>query len=240
MFDEHYAKIKSQAIAGYPQECVWLITNAGCRKARNIADEPEKTFRVSKAAMIKAQADGLLAVVHSHPDFPDCPSESDMRGQINTGVPWGIIATNGNECTPIIWWGDGVALAPLVGRGFRHGVTDCYSIIRDYYQLERGITLPEFPRNWEWWMQGGDLYSCGFKGAGFVPIDARDAREGDVWIAQLRSPVPNHGGVLLDRGLALHHPSSHLPVDPSRLSVREPIARWQSHVVLWLRYQGAQ
>jgi cell wall-associated NlpC family hydrolase len=239
MFEQYHEQIAAQALAGYPLECVWLITGAGCRQVDNVAGDPRATFRIARADMLQAQAEGLLAVVHSHPDTPDRPSAADMRGQLATGVPWGIIATDGAVCTPITWWGDGVPVPPLVGRGFRHGVTDCYSIIRDYYRLERGVTLPEYPRDWEWWEQGGNLYQQGFAAAGFVPIAGSQAAPGDVWIAQLRSPVPNHGGVLLERGLALHHPSSHQPVDPSRLSVREPIARWQAHIVLWLRYQGA-
>lgn len=238
MFERYHQQITAEARTGYPQECVWLITRTGCRRVPNIAEQPEQTFRIARRDMLRAQAEGLLAVVHSHPDYPDCPSEADMQGQVNTGVPWGIIATDGTSCTPIAWWGEGVAVPPLVGRGFRHGITDCYSIIRDYYRTERGVTLPEYPRSWQWWDNGKDLYSEGFRAAGFVPIDASKVQPGDVWISQLRSPVPNHGGVLLERGLALHHPSAHLPVDPSRLSVREPIARWQSHIVLWLRYQG--
>ncbi|MFP2768023.1 Mov34/MPN/PAD-1 family protein [Oceanisphaera sp. KMM 10153] len=238
MFEQYHEQITAEALAGYPLECVWLITVSDCRQVANVADEPEKTFRIAKRDLLKAQKEGLLAVVHSHPNYPDCPSEADMRGQINTGVPWGIIATDGTGCTPIAWWGKGVDVPPLVGRGFRHGITDCYALIRDYYRTERGVTLPEYPRNWEWWLNGDDLYGEGFRSAGFVPIDARQAQPGDVWIAQVRSPVPNHGGVLLERGLALHHPCASNPVDPTRLSVREPIARWLPHIALWLRYEG--
>jgi proteasome lid subunit RPN8/RPN11 len=238
MFDEYREQIRREALAAYPREAVWLITPGECRQVENIASEPTKTFRVSKRDMAAAMARGLLAVVHSHPDYPACPSAADMRGQEASGAPWGIVATNGETATDIVWFGDQVERSPLIGRGFRHGVTDCYALIRDYYRSELGIDLIEFPRDWEWWLNGGDLYRDGIKPAGFRVIEQHEAKPGDMWIAQLRSPVPNHGGVLLEHGLGLHHPSAREPVDPSRLSVREPLARWLPYITIWLRHES--
>src|SRR5699024_4319957 len=119
------------------------------------------------------------------------PSAADMRGQINTGVAWGIVATDGERCAGLAWWGDGVERAPLIGRGFVHGVTDCYALVRDYYAIELGIALPDYPRDWEWWHKGGNLYLEGVASAGFARIEADDAQPGDMWFAQLRSPVPS-------------------------------------------------
>lgn len=235
MLDQHSKQIQSASIAAFPLEAVFLITEAGCKQVKNIAPEPTRTFAVSKRDMSAAVSRGLLAVVHSHPGYPDCPSEADMRGQLASGVPWGIVATDGGSATPIRWWGHGQR-QPLVGRSFCHGVTDCYALIRDYYSLELEIELPEFPRNWEWWLNGKDLYRDGFKDAGFRVIEHKDTQPGDMWFAQLRSDVPNHGGVLLENGLCLHHPSARNPVDPARLSRREPVGRWLPHITHWLRH----
>lgn len=237
MFEQHTAQLQAEAIAAYPHEAVWLITPGECRRVKNVAPEPESTFRVGKRALASAQQRGLLAVVHSHPNFPACPSAADMRGQLASGVPWGVVSTDGESATDVAWWGDSIEPPPLVGRGFRHGVTDCYSLIRDYYRVELGIVLPEYARDWEWWLGGEDFYRREFESAGFHLIEERDARPGDVWVAQLRSKVPNHGGILLDGGLGLHHPSSRLPVDPSHLSRREPLARWRHHITHWLRHE---
>lgn len=238
MFKEYEDKIKAEAIKSYPEEAVWLITNSGCKKVKNISPTPTKTFKVSKQEMGKAIASGLLAVVHSHPDYPDCPSESDMKGQIASGVPWGVVATNGEITTDIRWWGENIERKPLIGRGFCHGINDCYGLIRDYYRQELGISLVDFPRDWEWWLNGKDLYQDGIVPAGFRKIEQAEATVGDMWIAQVRSPVPNHGGILLENGLALHHPCGNNPVDPTRLSIREPIGRWLPHITLWLRHNS--
>ena len=233
-----FSKIKQEAIAAYPNEAVWLVTKKGILAVKNIAKEPSKTFRVAKADMTKAVRLGLDAIIHSHPDFPHCPSASDMQSQINSGVPWGIISTDGQSATDIVWWGDQIEPPPLLERTFRHGITDCYSLIRDYYRLEVGIFLPEFPRGWQWWLQGGDLYSEGFEKAGFRVIDVSEAQEGDVWLAQLRSDVFNHGGIYVGSGLMLHHPSSNKPVDSTQIARREPIERWLPHINLWLRHES--
>ncbi|SES12696.1 Proteasome lid subunit RPN8/RPN11, contains Jab1/MPN metalloenzyme (JAMM) motif [Vreelandella subterranea] len=238
MFYEYHEQLRAEAIAAYPNEAVWLITPGECRRVKNVSTEPTLTFRVGKRAMASAMQRGLLAIAHSHPDFPACPSAADMRGQISSGVPWGIVSTDGETAAEPIWWGEGIERPPLIGRGFRHGIADCYSLIRDYYLLELGIDLPEFPRDWEWWHKGEDLYRDGFKKAGFRVIEASEAKAGDVWLAQLRSKVPSHGGVLLDGGLGLHHPSTTNAVDASRISRREPLARWQHHITHWLRHEA--
>ncbi|MDT8894173.1 NlpC/P60 family protein [Halomonas sp. I1] len=236
MFDEHQARIRAEAVAAYPYEAAWLITPDECRRVENVAHEPRSTFAVGKRDMASAIGRGLLAIVHSHPDYPDCPSEADMRGQMASGVPWGIVATDGESSTPIRWWGHGER-EPLVGRGFVHGITDCYALIRDYYCLEHGIDLPEFPRSWEWWRHGQDLYTDGFPQAGFRRIEPDEARAGDMFFAQLRSPVPNHGGIYLGDDLVLHHKTGRQAVDATRLSMREPIARWLPHITHWLRHE---
>lgn len=238
MFTEFEAQIRDEAIAAYPQEAVWLITEAGCRQVENIHEDPENYFSLSQADTRKALAQGLLAVVHSHPSNVAAPSASDMQGQINTAVPWGIVGTDGVTAGRIVWWGTASVRAPLVGRRFRHGIADCYSLVRDYYAEEKGVDLPEFPRDWGWWNKGENLLMDGFPVAGFVPIDVSEARPGDVWLAQIGSPVPCHCGVLLEDELTLHQVCSTNPVDDSRLSVREPLFRYQRYITHWLRYVG--
>ena len=238
MFDQYLAQIKSEAIAAYPNEAVWLITEDGCRNVPNKSESPGDSFRVDPRTMAAARKKGLLAVVHSHPDGPHAPSEADMISQVNEDVPWGLVECTAEWCSDLVWWGDEVDIPPLVGRTFRHGITDCYSLIRDYFRSEKGVTLPEFPRDWLWWEKGGDLFQQGFEKAGFIRISQEEAQPGDVWLAQIHSPKPNHGGVLLEGGLCIHQLGSLRPVDTSKLSVREPVYRFKNFITHWLRYVG--
>lgn len=239
VLEELHDKIAKEAIEDYPNEAVWLVTNNGITKVKNIAADKKSSFLVSDEDYLLASKEGLLAVIHSHPDYWACPSKSDMQQQLSTNVPWGIVSTDGDRCSQITWFGV-PSKEPLVGRGFVHGVTDCYGLIRDYYLLEKSISIPEFPRDWEWWSKGENLYSDGFSKAGFMVISEKEAKVGDVWLAQVRSNVVNHGGVLIENGLTIHHPGSKNPVDKNSLSRREPIVRWLPYIVLWLRHKDVK
>lgn len=234
--------LRLHALAEYPRECIGLINRAGQYiPIANTAPDPLRFAVPEKAAIGRALSTGdLRAMCHSHPDGPDCPSETDMRTQEELEVPFVIIATNGQACAPPFAWGDDLLdVDDLVGRTFRHGVRDCYALIRVWWERERGILLPDYPRSWDWWSANTtgekDLYRRYFRDAGFREIDQSQVREGDVWLAAIRSDVPNHAGIYLDGGLALHHPSSGLPCDPGRLSKRESIARWTPWITHWLR-----
>lgn len=237
LFPEFYDQIRSEAVSGYPLETVWLITDDGCQKVQNQAEDPESTFAVSPRDLAAALARNLRAVVHSHPDGFAAPSGEDMVGQLATGVPWGVLSTDGVSASEIAWWGSGVEPPPLIGRPFRHGITDCYSLVRDYYSMELGIELPEFPRNWLWWETGQSMLLDGFRTAGFYEIPADEAGPGDMWFAQIHSPTPNHAGILLAGNLMLHQGGSRHQVDLTKRSVREPISRYSHLITHWLRHK---
>ena len=229
--------IREQAVEAYPNEAVWVLTERGLKQVENAHETPESHFRISKRETVIAHSEGLLAVIHSHPDRDPVPSEADMASQVATGVPWGVLSCDSEAASGINWWGG--ERPPLLGRPFMHGITDCYALIKDYYLQERQVLLPEYPRDWRWWEAGQDLFVEGFAKAGFRKITAEEARPGDVWLAKIRSRVVNHGGIVLDSGLMLHQlgsPSS--PIDHSRLSAREPIGRYIGFITHWLRYEG--
>jgi cell wall-associated NlpC family hydrolase len=237
---EQLQQIQQQAIEAFPNEAVWLLTEQGIKQVSNVHENPTDFFSVSQKDIAWGYSNGLKAIIHSHPNGVAAPSQADMESQIQTSVPWGLLATDGESATDIVFWGDGAPKAPLIGRGFRHGVTDCYGLIKDYYELEKGIKLPEFPRSWEWWSHNENLFAEGFSHAGFERIDQSQVKPGDVWLAQIRSAVPNHGGILLENELILHQQCSTKPVELTKLSIREPVHRYMQLITHWLRYTGPQ
>lgn len=224
--------IRQEAIAAYPLEAVWLVTSEGFYQVENVHEEPENYFKVSLQDTVQAHKKGIIAVIHSHCDGAPVPSADDMQSQVLMGVPWGVLNTDGETATPITWWG-GEDIPALEDRPFIHGVSDCYSLVRDYFRLQ-GRNVPEVPRDWEWW-ESSDLLTEAYQGVGFEKIPAEDAREGDVWVAQVGGNVPHHCGVLLDNDLILHHPGSGEPLDKGKLSIREPIYRYLPFIVMYWR-----
>jgi cell wall-associated NlpC family hydrolase len=173
------------------------------------------------------------AIVHSHPGGPFAPSELDQRQQIAFDIPWVIIAFD-SERTEVFTFGDSAPVPPLVGRGFRHYVTDCYAGMRDLYRVKLGVELPHFPRVWQWWERGGAMLADGFTQAGFSIVS--DPMPGDVLLCSLWSKTPNHCAVWLGDGLIYHHLSSTKESAPDRLSTVEAAGRWFPYISTVVRH----
>jgi proteasome lid subunit RPN8/RPN11 len=213
----------------YPNESCGLIVGGRYKRVPNSHKKPDTDFKMDGDYWLKWGTP--TAVVHSHPNGPRWPSAADMQSQVETAVPWYIVYVTEDGAVDIASWGDSLPIPQLIGRQFMHGTSDCYSLIRDYYRVERGVTIPEYPRDDEWWSDGKDLYSKGFKKAGFKQVPIESMQAGDVLLAKVRSPVLNHGGVYIGDDLLLHHL-------PNRLSRREPVGPWLKYVELCVRYTG--
>lgn len=239
--------MRDHARQEHPKESCGFVIDGTYYPVPNVHDNPTEFFRVEGNEWIKAKAKGRIELfVHSHPDGPLYPSEADMAAQVASCVPWAIIATDGELTSePIIWGAD----APeLLGRKFVHGITDCYSLIRDTFAAGKEglkaqgvsnewpfdpILLPEVPREDGWWnMEGKDLYQDHFAKFGFEIVPMTEAKTGDVFLASIRSDKLNHGGVLVESDLMMHHL-------PNRVSRREPAGLWARQAELWIRYTGA-
>lgn len=175
------------------------------------------------------------AVVHSHPGGPFAPSIGDQVQQIAMDIPWLIVAFK-DDRTECFWFGDTAPIPPLVGRGFRHYVTDCYSACRDYYRVVCGLELPQFTRRWEWWEQGQTLYMDGFSVAGFREIPTDQLAPGDAVLMQIHAKTPNHAAIWLGDGLIYHHTSARSESVPGRLATVENVGRYSRHITAALRH----
>lgn len=239
LFPEYLEQIRAEAIQAYPEEAAWLITKKGCHRVANIAEDKESFFDISAKDTAAAIKKGLLAVVHSHTNGKHYPSEQDMHGQVHTGVPWGIVMTDGEASTHIRWWGGTKPdqIEDLLNRTFCHGTSDCYALVRDYYLIKFNITLPEFPRGWQWWKTDKNTLAEGFPSAGFEEISQSEARAGDVWLAYLHNDKLCHCGIYLGNDLAHHHPGSGHPVNDTHKAVVTPIFRYMPYIGKWLRHK---
>lgn len=257
-FKTAFEDAKKHAREMYPEESCGLIVKGSYIACENMAssvelhvDSPDCSckrcsFMIDPAIYAGHSArSGIDMVVHSHPDGPYFPSKMDMESQAATAVPWAIVPLDEERSGDPVIWGDQLEIRPVLGREFMHGVTDCYSLIRDCFRLGKEgldkqgvegwpfppITLVDQPRNDAWWAAGEDLYEKNFLRAGFVAIDASEAQPGDVFLLNIRSKVSNHGGVLVGNDMILHHL-------PQRLSRRDPAGLWGRQATRWIRYIG--
>lgn len=241
MFDPKNAAMieasRRHAMVCYPEEAVGAVTPNGYEPLRNVHPDPGRFFDCHEELAPILQAGDLRALIHSHPNGPFGPSETDMAQQLAMAIPWGITVCDGTASADPWFWGDGIPTPPLEGRSFRHGPSgsdgkgDCFALIRDWYRIERGVHLADWPRSDEWWKAGRDFYRTNYREWGFEPINGDTARRGDVWFMQILSNVPNHGAIYLGEGKILHHL-------PSRLSRVEPAINWRRQVCEQVRYAG--
>ncbi|UNU74100.1 C40 family peptidase [Moraxella nasovis] len=240
---EHHAK------AEYPKECCGLVINGEYYPCDNVADNPNDTFIISPKDFIKYSSLGeIQAIVHSHPDGDVLPSELDRVQMAVHDTDWLICAISSDNQFYIKSHKPKAYTAPLLGREYHHGVQDCYSLVRDYYERELGITLPDFDRTDAWWenQDHKPLYQDNFKKAGFVQIEIDELQKHDVILCYVgRTHHINHALIYLDdgkltsektpptpmTGLVLHHPYG-------TLSVRELYGEtWRKRTALVVRHK---
>jgi len=229
LLPEYNSVAANHAIAEYPREACGVVVAGQYVPVPNISDSPCDDFQMPADAWLNYG--GVQAVIHSHcaPDHFHAPSAADMARQAETALPWGLIYTDGKSASEPLWWPEPLD-APLSGRQFLPGVTDCWSLIRGWFWQNRQIVIRDFPRDVDWWDRGGDLYTQGLPIAGFRQIGRDESGAiGDLALLQIRSPVPNHSAVIVEPGVMLHHLQG-------RLSCCEPIPRWGKLIVSWWRF----
>ena len=233
MNEETKKEILAHAVREFPREACGLIVNIRGHEryfeCRNLA-ENQTDFIMDPADYARAEDAGqVVKVVHSHPNTRAEPSQADRVACEASGLPWAIISLPSEtwcEFSPSGY------RAPLVGRSFVHGVLDCYSLIRDWYSQERGVTLLDFDRREKWWDKGEDLYLENFGKAGFEKIDPKELAPGDVILMQVQAKTVNHAAIYLGNDVILHHVMG-------RLSCRDIWGGyWRKNARMVIRYRG--
>tara|TARA_R100000458_G_C8220073_1_gene204725 strand:- start:104 stop:817 length:714 start_codon:yes stop_codon:yes gene_type:complete len=205
--EEVKEKALTHAKEDAPRESVGLVHIVKGREryfpCKNLAATPDEHFVLDPEDYIKAESKGqIVAVIHSHPIMNHHPSPADLVACEKSGLPWYVV----NPQTEL--WGycepSGYKL-PYVGRPFYHGVIDCYSLVKDFYQREYNIELNDYHRRDQWWYKGENMYLDNFKKEGFYEITFDDLRAGDCFLMKLDSAVPNHAAIYMDEMIILHH-----------------------------------
>jgi proteasome lid subunit RPN8/RPN11 len=232
---------RAHVLARYPEEACGVLVDGRFLPCQNVSDNPRLHFQIRSEEMVRIamEVGPVQAILHSHPfdsrrppKWPaHWPSHNDMAQWMKGSVPWGITGTEGENIDPLVWLDEGT-IAPLEGREFVHGVWDCYATVRDWYRVEKGLTIPNFPRGMDWWDRGANHYEENFERAGFKEIHRDEVDVGDAMLIRVRAPVPNHAAVITGNNQILHHLFH-------RLSGFDRFDRWERFAAKFVRYTGA-
>jgi len=203
------------------ESCGLLLEVKGKEKyfpCKNLSTYSHQCFIIDPNDFTKAEETGnILAVVHSHPVTQPVASQADKIGCENSKLPWHIVNPKTEQ------WGyyepSGYKPA-LLGRPWVWGITDCWSLVRDWYKEEKNIVLRDWerPTTPEQFLDKPLFESCAWK-TGFRELRPEEKLiNGDVLLMSILNPTLNHVAIFLD-GDVLHHLAD-------RISCREPYNPW--------------
>ena len=205
-----------------PNESCGLLLNIRGKEryhpCRNLSAQSDEYFILDPEDYIKGSNLGTItAIIHSHPDTPPVPSQADKMSCEHTKLPWYIV----NPKTETWGYYEPCGYkAPLLGRPWVWAVTDCWSLIVDWYKEQRGIELLDYERPTRIEDFTDDpVFERYLPSRGFKLLKPNEPlMNGDVLAMSILGKGLNHVGIFID-GDVLHHSAD-------RLSCREPYNPW--------------
>ena len=198
-----FEAFRGHAHAVAPHECCGLIVRVGSEElywpCSNVSETPEDDFKILEEDWIEAELSGeVLAICHSHPCGSADPGPADLEAILEHGLTWFILGAGDvlQRVDP--------SIPELQGRPFVYGWQDCYTLVRDWLKITRDITLPDYPRQADFWETGRSPYLDQFEAFGFEQV--YDLMPGDALLIRVgQAQVANHAAIYVGDGYILHH-----------------------------------
>ena len=203
------------------ESCGLLLEIKGKEKyfpCKNLSTYSQQCFIIDPNDFIKAEESGnILAVIHSHPVTPPIASQADKISCENSELPWHIVNPKTEQ------WGYYEPTGykpPLIGRHWVWGITDCWALVRDWYEETKGIILCDWdrPTTPEEFIADPMFERCAWR-TGFRQLRPEEKLEnGDLLFMSILTSGLNHVAIFID-GDVLHHLAD-------RISCKEPYNEW--------------
>lgn len=204
-----FEKIQKTAIAAYPQEiCGFLKSDGSFVECENQADDKENSFKIS--AKDYALNLDSIAVIHTHcpkkiaPYDPRTPSEADWNSQKETGIPWLIYSASKTEISQEPFQIPRYPDSNFEARAFVPGISDCFSIVQDYYWFNFGIQLKDhIAYNVKDIVLNCNSFDKYITDYGFHEVPLEELQDGDLLLIDNAGFTRNHLGIY-ESGKILH------------------------------------
>ena len=176
-----------------------IVTDA-CRAAGNRGYLYNNFGKLNFSA---TEVERTVAIIQT--DAEDLSIPDDVRTEINEkNYIFTTIGTNPNNSKSFL----PDRYLERIGyedRVYIYGVTDCFTLIRDYFRDTRGVFLPSnIDRSFGWWYMGQSLYTDNFMTYGFRQTTDLIKKD-DVLLFKFDSGAPAHSAIYMGGGMMLHH-----------------------------------
>lgn len=160
-------------------------------------------FEISQEDVEKAEAIGeIVAVFHSHVNHEMSFTLADIQACNQTDTPYIMYHLSSQTFHAIT---PSHEIPRLLGRGYVAGMSDCFSLVRDYYKLAYNHDIPDEHRWDKWWKEADLITSEAWERDGFFCVSKKDMQPGDVLVMQNGGERFNHLAIFIGNSRILHH-----------------------------------
>lgn len=201
--DKLKKEIKDYALSNPQEEVCALIVKSkelyNLYKCRNISFHKKENVILNPFDYIKAAREGdIVAHVHSQPKGK--PSFTDYINAINHNIHSIMYSINLDKFYIIE-----PKLKDYLNKDYICGESDCYTLVRNYFNKELNIQLNDYNRQEGWWEKEPNLILENFKRENGIEIEYKDLKENDLILFKLNGR-PSHFSIYLGNNFILHHP----------------------------------
>lgn len=171
----------------------------------NKSKNPENTFEISTDDFLKAENLGTIyGIFHSHPNENSDFSQNDLDCAEEAGLPifcYSLQDKKIQEFRPRDY------KAQILQKEFICGVSDCFSLVRDYYWNNFNYLIDDFDREEEFEKSNSPLILENYEKQGFFfPENQIDIKEHDVLLYKsIRSVYPHHFEIFVGNSKTIQH-----------------------------------
>lgn len=194
---------------------------------KNQSPNPNHHFAISPLDYLRASYLGKIEIIyHSHTKNPEF-SEFDKINLCNQKLR-GLMYCKEKDCFKVFL--PESYNNKYVGRVFEIGVSDCLSLVADYYKEELKIILPKIKRKEGWYKQNKNIVKENTP-ANFKQIPFEKAQKNDLLVFDmLNNDLPCHFGIYLGDDVILHQPREKLSTIEL---LTDPMKKRISYALTW-------
>lgn len=196
-------KIKDHAMLCYPEEaCGLIVDQKEVFICKNVAPNKFHSYEINPIDYVKASRSGLItAIYHSHVERENFGfSYRDILNSENHKVD---MILYDYCCDLFSYYSPRGVLPKYIGRKFKMGESDCFTLVQDYYKNELNIELKNYFND-----RGEGFFNKNRKGLLFSdflkmaeeqnlsPVGNNDARNGDILCVRTEKII-SHLGIYL-------------------------------------------